>query len=37
MLPGSEPASGSVCAKQAFFSPRSSGSRYFSFISPWSA
>src|SRR5262245_39687508 len=29
MLPGSEPASGSVCAKQAFFSPRNSGSRYF--------
>src|SRR5262249_58755418 len=36
MLPGSEPASGSVCAKQAFFSPRNSGSRYFSFISPCS-
>src|SRR5262249_34566456 len=34
MLPGSDPALGSVWAKQAFFSPRSSGSKYFSFISP---
>jgi hypothetical protein len=31
MAPGSEPASGSDCAKAVVFSPRKTGKRYFSF------
>ena len=34
MAPGSVPASGSVCANAVFFSPLSTGSRYFSSPAP---